>query len=366
MKKEKPIRVAHVIGKMCAGGVEAVVFNYYREINKSEVQFDFYYDADSTVEPPQELIDMGARFIENPPYQRIWEYIPFLIKSFRQNEYRIIHSHMNTLSVFPLFAATMANCPVRIAHNHSVPGNDNWLRNALKYILKIFSKCFATDYFACSEKAARWLFGDAEYENGNVTVIRNAIDYHKFEVPQAVHTDLIKELGLEDKFVVGHIGRFTYAKNHKFLIDVFSKIKALREDAVLVLVGDGEMRKEIETWIRQAGVEEDVVLVGKTMEPAKYYSVMDVVLMPSFFEGLSMATIEAQISGVPTIVSDAIPGETNISNGWMQLSLDRSHDEWAKRAIQFAGQEVVLDDNSKHYNIELEVDNLLQYYKKVI
>ena len=351
---------------MCAGGVEAVVFNYYREINKSEVQFDFYYDADSTVEPPQELIDMGARFIKNPPYQRIWEYIPFLIKSFRQSKYRIIHSHMNTLSVFPLFAATVAKCPIRIAHNHSVPGNDNWLRNTLKYILKIFSKCFATDYFACSEKAARWLFGDAEYQNGNVTVIRNAIDFNKFDISREVRSKLITDLNLENKFVVGHIGRFTYAKNHKFLIEAFSKIKALREDAVLVLVGDGEMRKEIENWIHQFGVENEVILVGKTMEPEKYYSVMDVVLMPSFFEGLSMATIEAQISGVPTIVSDAIPAETNISDGWMQLSLEKTDSEWAEKAVQFASQEVVLADNSKHYNIELEVDNLLQYYKKVI
>lgn len=184
MTLNKSIRVAQIIGKMWAGGVETVIFNYYKAIDHSKVQFDFYYDADSTVEPPQDLIDMGARFYKLPPYQKLWKYIPALRHQLKNNHYTIIHSHLNTLSVFPLFTAWTVGIPTRIAHNHSVPGGNEWKRNVAKFILKKFSKVFATDYFACSEKAGRWLFGDKEFQKGNVTVIKNAIDFEKFNITE--------------------------------------------------------------------------------------------------------------------------------------------------------------------------------------
>ena len=118
-QKDEPIRVAQIMGKLWAGGVEMVVFNYYRAIDKSKIQFDFYYDADSTVEPPQDLIDMGARFYKIPPYQKLPQYIRELKKHLKENQYLIVHSHLNTLSVFPLFVAWMCRVPVRVAHNHS-------------------------------------------------------------------------------------------------------------------------------------------------------------------------------------------------------------------------------------------------------
>lgn len=128
----KPVRIAQIMGKLWAGGVEAVVFNYYREIDKEKIQYDFYYDDDSTVEPPQELIDMGARFIRIPPYQKLPAYLKTLRKHFKENDYSLVHSHINTLSIFPLFAAWTARIPVRIAHNHSVPGGNEIRRNILK------------------------------------------------------------------------------------------------------------------------------------------------------------------------------------------------------------------------------------------
>ena len=127
---EKPIRVAQIMGKLWAGGVEMVVFNYYKAIDKNKVQFDFFYDADSTVEPPKDLIEMGARFFKIPPYQNLVEYLRTLKKYFKENNYVIVHSHINTLSVFPLYMAWKCAVPVRIAHNHSVPGGESVKRTA--------------------------------------------------------------------------------------------------------------------------------------------------------------------------------------------------------------------------------------------
>lgn len=223
-QKDEPIRVAQIMGKLWAGGVEMVVFNYYRAIDKSKIQFDFYYDADSTVEPPQDLIDMGARFYKIPPYQKLPQYIRELKKHLKENQYLIVHSHLNTLSVFPLFVAWMCRVPVRVAHNHSVPSGKELKRDALKYFLRIFGRVFPTDYFACSEKAGRWMFGNRNYDAGKVVVIKNATDFERFRVGEEIIEKLKKQLGLNDKFVIGHIGRFTFAKNHEFLLDVFKKI----------------------------------------------------------------------------------------------------------------------------------------------
>lgn len=222
-QKDEPIRVAQIMGKLWAGGVEMVVFNYYRAIDKSKIQFDFYYDADSTVEPPQDLIDMGARFYKIPPYQKLPQYIRELKKHLKENQYLIVHSHLNTLSVFPLFVAWMCRVPVRVAHNHSVPSGKELKRDALKYFLRIFGRVFPTDYFACSEKAGRWMFGNRNYDAGKVVVIKNATDFERFRVGEEIIEKLKKQLGLNDKFVIGHIGRFTFAKNHEFLLDVFKK-----------------------------------------------------------------------------------------------------------------------------------------------
>ena len=363
-QKDEPIRVAQIMGKLWAGGVEMVVFNYYRAIDKSKIQFDFYYDADSTVEPPQDLIDMGARFYKLPPYQKLPQYIRELKKHLKENQYLIVHSHLNTLSVFPLFVAWMSRVPVRIAHNHSVPAGKEIGRDTLKMFLRLFAKVFPTDYFACSEKAGRWMFGNKAFDSGRVFVLKNATDFSRFR-PTYEKTEVIKKkLGLKDKFVVGHIGRFTYAKNHNFLLDVFSKISAKRENAILLLVGDGELHQAIIDGIKEKGLDGKVVFAGQVSNPELYYSLADVIVIPSIFEGLSLATIESQIAGVPSVVSDAIPEEAVISNGVRRLKLtDRS---WADVAVEIADMKVFLDERSREYDIRYAVKKLENWYLKKV
>lgn len=363
MSNDEQIRVAQIMGKLWAGGVEMVVFNYYRAIDKSKIQFDFYYDADSTVEPPQDLIDMGARFIKIPPYQKLPSYLSTLSKHFKENSYQIVHSHINTLSVFPLFAAWACHIPVRIAHNHSVPGGNELKRNALKYFLRLFAKVFSTDYFACSEKAGRWMFGDKNFDNGKVTVIKNATDFDRFRLSDAQICDLREKLGLDGKFVIGHIGRFTFAKNHPFLLDVFKQLSELRNDAVLLLVGDGELHDSIREGIKKRKLENRVVMSGQVSNPEAYYRLANVLAIPSIFEGLSLTTIESQIAGVPVVASTAVPEEAIISDGVIRLSLEDIN-EWVDTILEMENRSITLDDRSRDYNIQTAVYKLEKWYEE--
>lgn len=356
----EPYRVAQIMGKLWAGGVEMVVFNYYRAIDHSKIQFDFYYDDDSTVTPPEDLIEMGARFIRIPAYQNVFAYMNALEREFKSHDYQIVHSHINTLSIFPLYVAWKCGIPVRIAHNHSVPEGDGLWRMSLKYFLKSFSRLFSTDYFACSEKAGRWLWGNRLYDCGRVVVLKNAIDFERFQCSNEEINQIRNEVGVNASLVVAHVGRFTFAKNHKFIIDLFSEILKVQEDAVLLLVGDGEMRNQIYDWVDEKGISDKVIFTGQVTNPEMFYGLADVVVIPSIFEGLSLAAIESQAAGVPTVVSNAIPEEAIISNGVRRLEL---YDEkWVDTIFEVVGQKVVLNNKSKEYDINYASKKLEGFY----
>lgn len=187
-----PIRVAQIVGKMNGGGVEAVVMNYYRHIDRSKVQFDFLVDSDSTLVPREEIESLGGRVFEIPPYQHVAEYQGELQRLFKHEGWKIVHSHLNALSVFPLRAAKRAGVPVRIAHSHSTSGKGEYAKNALKAVLKTQSNRYPTHRFACSKFAGEWLFGNAaEFE-----VVYNAIDLDRFRFNAEARALARADLGL--------------------------------------------------------------------------------------------------------------------------------------------------------------------------
>ena len=175
-KQQEPVRIAHIIGKLNAAGVEAVINNYYRNIDHSRFQFDYFIEADSKLEPPQELIDLGARYFVVPPYTHLKGYMSALEKQFAENKYQIVHSSMNTLTPFSLYAAWKAGVPARISHNHSTAYPGEVKKTVLKDMLKPFARCFATDLCACSRKASEWLFGKKATADGTVLILKNAVD----------------------------------------------------------------------------------------------------------------------------------------------------------------------------------------------
>lgn len=336
---EQPLRVAQVIGKMNTGGVRTIVLEYYKRVDHTKVQFDFYVDADSTDVPRSEIEAMGGRVFTVPPYQKLPQYLRALTQQFRENHYTIVHAHINTLCVFPLFAAWRAGVPVRISHSHSTAHKSEGKRVLLKYFLRPFARLFSTDYFACGEKAGRWLYGDRCFDKGRVTVLPNAVETPRFLYDLAARTALRKELALaEDAFVVGHVGRFMHQKNHAGLLDIFAAVRSKRPDARLLLVGEGELMAEIEAAVQtRADIgAESVVFTGVRSDVNKLYSAMDVFCLPSFYEGLPVVAAEAQTSGLPCVFSDKVTQEAAMTVLARFVPLEAPPAVWANAVLDAA------------------------------
>ena len=269
------------------GGVESVVMNYYRNIDKEKIQFHFLCDEHSTDIPYEEIEKLGGKVIIVPPYQKLFKYQKELYKIFKENNYKIVHSHINALSVFPLRVAKKAGVPIRIAHSHSTSNKKEWKKNIVKNILRPFSKVYANKFFACTKHAGEWLFGKRIIERKELNVINNAIDLKKFEFNENTREDLRKELGIkEDVLVIGHVGRFMKQKNHDFLIDVFNELIKKDENSILILIGQGPLLNEMKQKVRDLNIEDKVKFIGQVTNVEKYYNIMDIFLFPSIYEGL--------------------------------------------------------------------------------
>lgn len=336
-KNEEPIRIAHIVGKWVGGGVEAVIMNYYRRIDRNKIQFDFLCDDDSTNIPYEEIEKLGGRVILVPPYQKVFKYHKELKRIFKENKYKIVHSHINTLSVFPLFAAKCAGVKVRIAHSHSTTNKKEWKKNLLKLALRPFSKVFATKYMCCSELAGRWLFGDKEYDKGNVYLLNNAIDLDKFKYDEKLRVKKRKELEIkEDTLVIGHIGRFVEQKNHRFLIDIFNELHKKNQNSILLLAGHGPLQDEIKEKVHSFGLDESVEFLGQRNDANELYQAFDVFLLPSLYEGLPVVGVEAQASGNLCYLSDDMTKETKVLDSTVFMSLSNLAEEWAKSILEDA------------------------------
>lgn len=272
MRDDEPVRVAQIMGKWVGGGVESVVMNYYRYIDRTKIQFDFICDDDSTTIPYEEIEKLGGKVILIPPYQKVLKYHNKLKKILKEGHYKIVHSHINTLSVFSLFAAKCAGVPLRIAHSHSTTNKKEKKKNLLKQVLRPFSKIYANKYMCCSELAGRWLFGDKEYDKGNVYLLNNAIDLDKFKYDKKLRDKKRKELDIDkDTLVIGHIGRFVEQKNHRFLLDIFDEIHKKESNSILLLAGQGPLMDEMKEKVNILGLNDCVKFLGQRSDANELY-----------------------------------------------------------------------------------------------
>ena len=284
---DEKIIIAHIMGKWNGGGVESVVMNYYRNIDRNKIQFHFLCDEDSTDIPYEEIEKLGGKVIVIPPYQKLFKYQKELYRIFKENNYKIVHSHINALSVFPLRIAKKAGVPIRIAHSHSTSNKKEWKKNILKMILRPLSKLYANNYFACTEYAGKWLFGKKVVERKELNVINNAIDLKKFEFNENTRKALRKELGIkDDTLIIGHVGRFMKQKNHEFLIEVFNEVYKKNQNTLLILIGQGPLLSEIKEKAINLNIEDKIKFIGQVTDVEKYYNIMDIFLFPSIYEGL--------------------------------------------------------------------------------
>ena len=366
----EPIRIAQVMGKWVGGGVESVIMNYYKHIDRNKIQFDFICDSDSTNIPYEEIEKLGGRVILVPPYQKLPKYIKRLKKIFKENNYKIVHSNINALSVFPLYAAKKAKVPIRIAHSHSTSNKKEWKKNIVKNTLRPFSKKYANNYFACTDHAGRWLFKNRVVDSGKLYIVNNAIDIEKFMYNEDIRKKIRKDLKLKDTdIVIGNIGRFMKQKNHSFLIDIFSELHKKNNNYKLLLIGQGPLEEEIKNKVKELKLQDSVYFLGQKNNVNEYYSAFDLFLFPSLYEGLGMVMIEAQCAGLSCVASTEVPKIAKVSEKAYFIDLDDQIEKWVNKItdIDISDRSIDLERIKKSsYDIESEVSKLEEKYMDLI
>lgn len=369
---KQPIRIACFVGKWNGYGVETLVFNCYKNIDREKFQFDFFVDenSDRSSVPFDEVKKLGGRIYLIPPVSKIFRYIKVIKKIAKTNKYLIAHAHINTLCVFPLFACKIAGVPIRIAHNHATAGNCEYLKSLIKYILRPFAKTFSTHYAASSIYGGEWLFGKKCFEKYDMLYLPVARNLNNYIYNKDIRDKKRAEMGLDNKFVIGHVGRFVPVKNHKFLVDIFKRIQNEEKDSVLLLAGDGELEENIKKQVKDLGLTDKVRFLGKRTDVNELLQAMDVFILPSFYEGISGAGIEAQAAGLPFLFSDTITAEAGVvsylSN---RLPLEKGASYWANvalntRKIERKDTYKIMQD--KGYEIKNASKNLASYYTKFL
>lgn len=329
-----PVRVLQVVTYMGRGGLETMLMNYYRRMDRSKVQFDFLVHRDFRADYDDEIEALGGKIYRLPrliPWSR--SYHQALNQFFADHpEYKIVHVHQDCLSSVILKAAKKQGVPARIAHSHSSSQDRN-----LKYLIKLYYMRqiprYATGLFACSKEAGDWMFGGAAYH-----ILPNAIDTKHYVFDGDCRENVRHALRIApDAFVMGHVGRFHPVKNHTFLLDVFAAVKEERKDAVLLLVGDGDLRGDMEKKARDLGIGDSVIFTGVRGDVPELMQAMDVFVFPSIYEGLPVSVIEAQAAGLPCLISDRVPIECRKTDLVRQIPLDAGTREWARAALDTIG-----------------------------
>lgn len=366
-KKDEQIRIAQVLGIMDSGGIESCVMNYYRNIDRNKIQFDFIVCEGSKLPYKDEIEKLGGKIYIVPHYKHIIKYIKSVREILKKNNYKIVHAEMNSMSVFPLYCAYKENVKVRIAHSHSTANKKEWKRDILKNILKLFSKIYATEYFACSEHAGKWLFGKKVVQDNELFIMNNAIENERFNYDEQVRNRIRKELNIESKYVIGHIGRFVTQKNHEFLIEIFEQIHKRNHNTILILMGDGKLEEIIKEKVKQKRLEKVVLFLGIKSNVQDYMQAMDILVFPSLYEGLGMVTIEAQINELFVVCSTNVPIEAEISNKIRFLSLKKD-EEWIRLIENKENnrkEATIYNSEKSKYNIKLQCEKLERKYMEL-
>lgn len=309
-------RILQVVTYMGRGGIETMLMNYYRRMDREKIQFDFLVHRDFRADFDDEIEALGGRIYRVPAMNPAsGSYSKALTDFFRTHDYRVVHCHLNYMSGVVLAAAKKAGVPVRIAHAHTANMAPGW-KQAVRRLCKYLIPVTATHRFACSTEAGSAIFGRQDF-----SILANAIDAAAFTPDDALRRGVRAELGLDDELTVMHVGRMVYAKNHEFLLEAFRELLTADPTAKLVLIGDGELRPEIEA--KAAGLPAgSVLLLGTRTDIPRLLQAADVFAFPSRFEGMPVTMIEAQAAGLPCVKSDTVTNECVVTPLVQSLTTD--------------------------------------------
>ena len=329
------LRVLHSVSNMARAGIETMLMNYYREIDRSMVQFDFLANKPAPGEYDEEIRSMGGRVFISPGLNPLHfpRYRQFVAGLLRENpDIKIVHAHNEAMGYYALQSAKDAGVRVRIAHAH----NTQIIRD-YKYPLKLVCKQLlpgaATDYWSCGRDAGIYYYGEKRW-NASGFILRNAINVPKFGFRPEIRERRRQAHGLEDCFVIGHVGRFNVQKNHSRLLDIFAEVVKTAPEARLALIGTGELEQAVKEKANALGLHDKTLFLGQMADVSEWYQAMDCFVLPSLFEGLPVVGIEAQAAGLPCVFSDRVTDEVLLSPEARRVPLRADDAEWAAEILK--------------------------------
>ncbi len=354
------------------GGVETVIMNYYRNIDKSKIQFDFLYNTEKIVYADEIKSLGGNTYKITPRAKGIIQYKADMKNFFKEHarEYSAIWVNLCILSNIDwLKYAKRYGIKCRIIHSHNSKNMTTKFKFLLHKINKKFLRLYATEYWACSEEAGKFFYGEHIRKGNKYKIINNAIDTKKYEFNQNEREIYRKKLNIENKLVIGHIGRFHFQKNHAFLIDIFTEINKQNKDTHLLLIGKGEDEQKIKEKVKERKLENNVSFLGSRNDIKQLFDAMDIFVLPSLFEGLGIVLIEAQSNGIDIYAcKEGIPELVKLSNNFQFLSLKDTAQEWARVILKKKHDKRI--DNSESlkkagYDIYEESRKLESFFEKI-
>lgn len=365
------MKVAEYIGIFGTGGIEHVVLQLFQHINHQKFDIDFVIDFWQEVACEEEIYSNNGRIRSIFPaagevtkaYQKVlkaWHFYRLL----KKEKYDIVHMHLSYPStLLYCFIAKLAGVRVRVVQSHASNYGD--IGRVYRKISELARKFFlpsATHLLAVSHEAGKWMFGNRKYD-----ILSNGIEVDKFTYSESDREHLRKHYNLdEETLVIGHVGRFSFAKNHEFLVDIYKEILKKQSNAMLLLIGEGILKEDIVRRIEQLGIRDKVLMVPFTSSVAQYYQMMDAFVFPSRYEGFGIAALEAQVSGLPVWISNEVPKEVELTDNIYSLSLDKTAEEWAnnimERLKKFVRRDCLAAIENKGIDIKEKSKWLENYY----
>ena len=358
MEENKTLRVLHFVPNLNNGGTETFIMNMFRNINRDLVQFDFIVHTNKIGVYEQEIESLGGKIYRIPVKDDLnfFRYVKELKKILKEGKYKIVHVAMPSIAFLSLRTAKKMGVKTRISHSHSA-SYDNNFRGNIKNLSSKLIKYYSSLNFACSEKAGKYLFGNKKFE-----IIHNAVDVDKYVYNENDRRIIREEFGIDDNTILlGHIGRLSIEKNQKFLINVMQNLKN-NPKYKMMFVGAGSDEKKLKQYVSDFQLEDKIIFTGNRKDANKFYKAFDCFLLPSLYEGLPTVAIEAQLSGLPCIISNNVTTEVKIANDVNFVELDEKKWEEYINNIDFNKDRKVDLLDFKDYDIKFESEKLQNIY----
>lgn len=363
------IRILHVIDKLSFNsGVCSILMNYYNVMDDNKVKFDFIVHEETPEYFKQKLAERGSKLYQMPELKisNLVKYIMALNVFFKKHkEYKIVHGHIANAAIFYLSSAKCHGVPIRIIHSHNSKGADTYKKRIRNFILNLPIKYLANSYFACSNKAADYLFGEKFIKHNKIYILNNAININKYSFNLNIRNDLRNKMNLNNAYVIGHVGRFCNQKNHNFLIDIFYEIHKVNKKTILMLIGGGELENIIRKKVDNLNLNDSVIFMGIRYDVNELLQAMDVFILPSLFEGLPVVGIEAQVAGLPCVFSSDITKEADITGNVDFIGLNEGVEIWSNKILSLYGKKRAIDKNKieqSGFSIDKQSEYLYNYY----